>query len=107
MARLESKLKDSSSKWMERMEQRLEEVTRQVRQEQTVVVVSALTSSITKMMEQVVSQEIKRMLHSLADATFLGELKKNRMAKELATSQSREFISHTVAKSVIEMVEGS
>ena len=102
---------------MKRMEQRLEEVARQGRRkEQTDMVVSGLTSSITKRMEQVVSQEMKRMLPSLVSrgmegverdmVTKLGGLE-SRLVEELATSQSREAIGRAVAKGVAEMIDGS
>ena len=74
---------------------------RQGRKEQTDMVVSALTGSITKRMEQIVSQEMKKMLPGLVNrgmdgmerdmVTKLGGLE-NRLAKELVTSQSREAI---------------
>mgnify|MGYP001497468695 CR=1 FL=1 len=80
------------------------------------MVVSALTSTIKKRMEQVASQEVKRMLPSLVSkgmeglerdmVTKLGGLE-NRLAKELVTSQSREAIGRAVAKSVTEMVDSS
>ena len=104
MAGVKSRLENAMLKGMDMMEQRLEEVARQGRQELTDMVVSALTSSITKRMEQVVSQEMKRMLHS--PVAKLGGLK-NKMAKELATSQSREAIGRAVVKSLTDMFEGS
>ena len=113
IAGIETRLEDAM---MKRKEQRLEEVARQGRKEQTDMVVSAHTSSIIKRMEQVVSQEMKRMLPSLVSRgmegmerdmmTKLGGLE-NRLAKELVTSQSWEAIGRAVAKSVTEMVDSS
>jgi predicted RNA-binding protein with EMAP domain len=87
-------------KRINRMEQRLEEVARQRRKEQTDTVVSTLTISITKK-KQIVSQKMKRVLPGLVSrgmevlerdmVTKLGGLE-NRLAKELVTSQSREAI---------------
>ena len=101
MAGIETRLEDAMMKRMGMMEQRLEEVARQGRKEQTDMVVSALTGSITKKMEQVVSQEMNNMLPGLVSrgmegmerdmVTKLGGLE-NRLAKELATSQSTEAI---------------
>ena len=80
------------------------------------MVVSALTCSITKKMEQIVSQEMKKMRPGLVIRGLLGMERdmvtklgglENRLAKELATSQSREAISRAVAKGVTEMVYGS
>ena len=97
MAGIETRLEDAMMKRMDRMEQRLEEVARRGRKEQTYIMVSALPSTINKRMEQVVSQEVKRMLPSLVSkgmeglerdmVTKLGGLE-NRLAKELVTSQS-------------------
>ena len=98
-------------KRMHQIEQKLDEVARQRRKEQTDMVVSALTGSITKKMEQIVSQEMKKMLPGLVSrgmdgmerdmVTKLGGLE-NRLAKELASSQSREAIDLAVAKGVTE-----
>ena len=109
MAGMETRLEDAMMRRMDQMEQRLEEVARQERKEQTDLVVSALTSTITQKMEQVVSQEMKRMLPGLVRrgmegaerdmVTKLGGLE-NRLAKELASSQSREAIGRAVAKGV-------
>ena len=116
MAGIETRLEDAMMKRMDRMEQRLEEVDRRGRKEQTYIMVSTLPSTINKRMEQVVSQEVKRMLLSLVSkgmerlemdmVTMLGGLE-NRLAKELVTSQSREAIGRAVAKSVTEMVDSS
>ena len=87
-------------KRMNRIEQRLEEVARQRRKKQTDTVVSTLTSSITKK-KQIGSQKMKRVLPGLVSrgmggverdmVTKLGGLE-NRLAKEVATSQSTEAI---------------
>jgi hypothetical protein len=65
MAGIETRLEDAMMKRMHQIEQRLDEVARQRRKEQTDMVVSALTGSITKKMEQIVSQEMKKMLPGL------------------------------------------
>ena len=116
MAGIETRLEDAMMKRMDRMEQRLEEVARQGRKEQTDMVVSAHTSSIIKRMEQVVSQKMKRMLPSLVTrgmegverdmVTKLGGLE-NRLAKELVTSQLMEAIGRAMPKGVTEMVDSS
>ena len=116
MAGIEKRLEDAMMKRMHQIEQRLDEVARQRRKEQTDMVVSALTGSIIKKMEQIVSQEMKKMLPGLVSrgmdgmerdmVTKLGGLE-NRLAKELASSQSREVIGHAVAKGVTKMVDGS
>ena len=55
MAGIETRLEDAMMRRMDQTEQRMEGVARQGRKEQTDMVVSALTSSITQRMEQVVS----------------------------------------------------
>ena len=89
MSRQLTRLEDAMMKRMNRMEQRLEEVARQGRKEQTDMVVSTLTISITKK-KQIVSQKMKRVLPGLVSrgiegverdmVTKLGGLK-NRLAK--------------------------
>ena len=89
MSRQLTRLEDAMMKRMNRMEQRLEEVARQGRKEQTDMVVSTLTISITKK-KQIVSQKMKRMLPGLVSrgmegverdmVTKLGGLE-NRLAK--------------------------
>ena len=89
MSRQLTRLEDALMKRMNRMEQRLEEVARQGRKEQTDMVVSTLTSSITKK-KQIVSQKMKRVLPGLVSrgmegverdmVTKLGGLE-NRLAK--------------------------
>jgi hypothetical protein len=80
-------------KRMNRMEQRLEEVARQHRKEQTDTVVSTLTSSITKKKQRVLPGLVSRGMEGMERdmVTNLGGLE-NRLAKVLATSQSREAI---------------
>jgi hypothetical protein len=116
VAVIETRVEDAMMKRMDQIEQRLDEVARQRRKEQTDMVVSALTGSITKKMEQTVSQEMKKMLPGLVSrgmdgmerdmVTKLGWLE-IRLAKELTSSQSREAIGLAVAKGVTEMVDGS
>ena len=89
MSRQLTRLEDAMMKRMNRMEQRLEEVARQGRKEQTDMVVSTLTISITKK-KQIVSQKMKRVLPGLVSrgmegverdmVTKLGGLE-NRLAK--------------------------
>ena len=79
--------------------------------------VSALTSSITKEMEQVVSHKMKRILPRMLSrgtegverymVIKLGGLE-NRLAKELAISQSRdrEAIGRAKAKDVTIGIDG-
>merc|ERR1712106_1203514 len=98
------------------MEQRLEEVARQGKKEQTDMVVSALTNSINKKMEQVIGQEMNIMLPSLVNRSMEGLERammskmsgiESKLSKELSTSQSREAIGRVVAGGVKEMVESS
>ena len=113
MAGIETRLEDAMMKRMDRIEQRLEEVARQGRKEQTDMVVSAHNSSIIKRIEQVVSQKMKRMLPSLVTrgmegverdmVTKLGGLE-NRLAKELVTSQLMEALCCVLPKGVKDFV---
>jgi len=112
---METRLESALMNRMDQMEQRLEEVARQGRKEQTDKVVAALTSTVTTRMEQVVIQEMKRSLPGLVSRSLEGidrEMKsklgglENRIVKEMACSQSRESIGRAVAGSVTDMVEG-
>ena len=104
MAGIETRLEDAMMKRMDRMEQRLEEVARQERKEQTEIVVSALTGSITKRMEQVVSQEMKNMLPGLVSRGMEGM--ERDMVNKLGGLE-KEAIGLAVANGVTEIVDGS
>ena len=77
---------------------------RQGRKEQTDMVVSALTGSITKRMEQIVSQEMKKMLPGLVSRGMEGM--ERDMVNKLGGLE-KEAIGLAVANGVTEIVDGS
>jgi len=116
MAGLENRLEAAIMKRMDLIEERIAERATLERKEQVDTVVAALTGSITKKMERIVSKEIQNLLPSIVNRSMEG-LERNmmskmagletKMVKELTTSQSREAIGRSVGVAVKDMVETS
>ena len=116
LANIEKMLESSMMKRLDMMEQRLEEVARQGKKEQTDMLVLAQTNGINKKMEQVIGQGMNIMLPSLVNRSMEGLERammskmagiESKMSKELSTSQSRDAIGRAVAGGVRKMVDNS
>ena len=88
------------------MEHRLEAVARQGRKEQTDLVVSALTSSITQGMEQVVSHEMKRILPGLVSTGMAGVERSMMKLGWLENRLAKEAIGCAMVKGVTIDIDG-
>jgi len=116
MAGLENRLEAAMMKRMDMMEKRLAERATLERKEQVDKVVAALTGSISKKMEHVVSKEVQNILPGILNRSMEG-LERNmmsrmagletKMVKEISTSQSREAIGRSVGVAVKDLVETS
>merc|ERR1719435_483604 len=116
MTGLQNRLEAAIMKRMDLMEERIAERATVERKEQVDMVVAALTGSITKKMEHVVSKEVQNLLPGIVNRSMEG-LERNmmskmvgletKMVKELTTSQSREVIGRSVGVAVKDLVETS
>merc|ERR1719431_1061020 len=116
MAGLENRLEAAVMKRMDLIEERIAERSSLELKEQVDTLVAALTGSITKKMERVVSKEVQSSLPGIVNKSMEG-LERNmmskmvgletKMVKELTTSQSREAIGRSVGVAVKDLVETS
>jgi len=116
MPGLQNRLEAAIMKRMDLMEERMAQKATLERKEQVDMVVAALTGSITRKMEQVVSKEVQNLLPGIVNRS-LGGLERNmmskiagletKMVKELTTSQSRDAIGKSVGVAVKDLVETS
>jgi len=111
-----SSLEAAMMKRLDLLEERMVERSRLESKEQADIIVAAVTGSVTKKMEQLVSQEVQSLLPGLVSRSMEGLERsmiskvmglETKIVKELATSQSREAIGRAVGVTVKELVENS